>query len=442
MYWRRPLAVSIAACLWLAAGEAIAQAVPPLRGAVDDEAPPPQGLATTTLAIAPVEEAPPIRGRAAVDPYAPTGIETGGIAFYPSLFVGGVVTSNVQQASSDAEADVGLRLRPQVRFESDWVRHAWSGNAGADVVHYADRGDLKTADADIFGAFRLDIRRHTRAEFEAGYVLDQEGLGDSEVPAAAVGFRTDHQAFASASLAHDFGPIETRIGAGAHWNKFGDVKLAGGSREDNADRDYVEWPLSLRATYIDPPAVRPFVQASYLPRRYRHRRDRNGFERSSQGYAAAVGAVVAGDPVWSGDLALTYLWRDYDDPALAGNDVLGLDGSLTWRPSDVTSVALAFETSLDDTIASTEPSERNWFVGVDLVHALRDNLELAAGTGLDIEKTADGTDRTYEARLGIDWRFNPVLSWTAGYDVTWLDAANSRRSYTEHRVSAGLTLRR
>ena len=427
MRWRRPLAVSFAAGLWLASGAALGQQVTQLRPGIDE-----------------AEQAPatPVKRKPTADPYAPTGFRTGGIIFYPSLTVGTVVTSNVRQASSDAQSAIGLRLKPSLRFESDWVRHSWTGDAHYDGVRYLDQKDLTAQQADMFSKFRLDIRRGTRAEFEAGYNLDQTGLADSEIPATAVGRRTEHKIGTAASLIHDFGPLETRIKAGASLKLYDDVKLSGGGSEDNGDRNYATPSLSLRATYTDPPLFKPYLQAEYEPRYYLQKRDRNGLERSSQGLAASAGVMIDRGPVWNGDLAATYLWRDYHDAALKSNSAFGLTGSLIWSPGDLTRIVLAAGTSLVDSVSTTASSNRDWTGRIDFTHELRDNIDVLAGAGVEIEETDAGDDVTYDANLGLEWKLGPSLAWTAGYDVTWLDAAVSGRSYTEHRVSAGLTLSR
>ncbi|MBC8038416.1 MAG: outer membrane beta-barrel protein, partial [Rhizobiales bacterium] len=353
---RRPVAVSFAAILWLAAGGAYGQEVPDLRPSVGE---------MEQVAAAPLKRKP------TVDPHAPVGVRTGGIIAYPSITVGSVVTSNVREASSGAEAAIGSRLQPALRFESDWARHSFTGQALYDRIDYFDHSDLTEQRADIFSKFRLDIRALTRAEFEAAYNLDQSGLADSDVPASAVGFRTEHRINTAAALIHDFGPLETRLKAGAGLQIYDDVKLSGGGREDNADRDYATPSLSLRATYTDPPMLQPYVQAAYDPRYYLRKRDRDGFKRSSQGLGVSAGVVIDRGPFWSGDLAAIYLWRDYDDQALDSNTALGLDGSLMWRPNELTRIVLAFGTSLEDSVSTTSSSNRNWTGRIDLTHGLR-----------------------------------------------------------------------
>jgi hypothetical protein len=416
----------MAAVLWMAAGMAHGQQVTQFRPSIDETEP----------------AQPALKRKRVVEPYAPEGFRAGGFLVYPSLTIGPVFTSNVRQTSSRARSAVGARLQPALRFESDWVRHYWTGEAHYEGVRYLDHEDLNSHQADLFSKFRLDIRRDTRAEFDGAYDLDQTGLANSEIPATAVGYRTEHRLRAAAALIHDFGPIETRFKAGSGLKLYEDVKLSGGGKEDNADRDYANPSLSLRTTYTDPPVFKPYLQAAYEPRHYFRKRDRHGLQRSSQGMAASAGVVFDRGPFWSGDIAATYLWRDYEDAALKNNSVFGLTGSLTWSPDELTRITLATETSLVDAISTTSSSNRDWVGRIDMTRELRDNVALLAGAGVEIEETEIGDDVTYDANLGLAWKLGPSLAWTAGYDVTWLDAATSARSYTEHRVTAGLTLSR
>ena len=440
MDFRRLVHIGIAAAA-LFAGSARAETVPPLRDGIDetvDEPLPP------ALEIKPVEPAAPVRKRRkpVADPYAPSGLRIGSIALYPSVNLGTVYTTNVAKAAKGAADDFGLRLRPALRFQSDWSRHAWSGEASGDLVWYEDRQELNSRQGDISGRYRLDIRHTTRAEFDARYSLDQSGIQDSEVPDTATGNRTDHTLSAAAALIHDFGPLEGRLKAGASRLIFEDVKLSGGGTEDNADRNYVEPALSLRATYTDPPSLKPFIEAAYTPRLHDRTIDRNGLKRDSQGFSASAGITLDRAPFWSGEVALAYLVRDYEDAALRTNQTFGVNADLTWSPTELTAIVFSAATSLGETASASSSGTRNWTFGVRARHALRDNLDLLAGANVEFEKSSSGTDVTLGTSLGLEWELNPSWAWTMGYDGTWFDAATAGGNYDEHRFSVGLTLRR
>ena len=418
----------------------MADSAPPLRGTIDDIV----TLPAPQLAITPLPEPVPVprRKKVPVDPYAPTGIGLGNLSLYPSLNIGTTYTSNVSKAPKGAQGDVGLRVRPALRFDSDWSRHAWSGAASGDWVWYEDQAELDSRKADISTRYRLDIRHHTRAEFDASYSLDQSGIEDSEVPDAAIGNRTDHLASASVAGIHDFGRLEARLKAGAAWRLYEDVELAGGGSEDNSDRDYVEPLLSVRTTYTDPPSLRPFVELAYTPRLHEQTIDRSGLRRDSEGASASLGLTVDHGPIWAGEVAVAYLVRDYRDDSLDTIRALGLDANLNWSPTELTMVILTAATALGETASATSSGTRNWRFGSHLRHAFRDNLDLLAGVDVEFEKHDRGTDVTFDTGVGFEWALNPSWAWTLSYDATWFNSAVAGGDYEEHRFSVGMTIQR
>jgi hypothetical protein len=61
---------------------------------------------------------------------------------------------------------------------------------------------------------------------------------------------------------------------------------------------------------------------------------------------------------------------------------------------------------------------------------------------VEFEKFSGGTDTTLSTNIGVQWQLNPNLAWTAGYDGTWLEAAESGGNYNEQRLMTGIVLRR
>lgn len=396
-----------------------------------------------SLTIAPEEEKAPLKAmRPTRDPYAALGIKLGGMTLYPELETATVYTSNVASSPTAAKSDVGLSLRPSLRFESDWVRHSWTGQASGDFTAYLENDAFDSAQIDAGSKFRLDIRHTTRAEFEASYALGQESSADSEVPDTAVGNRTDHVLAANATIIHDFGGLEGRAKLGLERQIFEDVKLSGGGNEDNSDRNNYTPSLALRLSYTDPPALKPFVELAYAPRFHDEKFDRNGLRRDSQGMTAAVGVALDQGPLWLGEMALVYTMRDYEDSALDTLDAVGINGNLTWSPTDLTSVVMTLATSLDESSSATSSGTKTWSGRIDAAHELRENVTLIGGLGVEFEKYSDGTDTTFSSSIAVEWQINPNLAWTAGYDGTWLEAAASGGNYNEQRLMTGIVLRR
>src|SRR5262245_14739309 len=75
---------------------------------------------------------------------------------------------------------------------------------------------------------------------------------------------------------------------------------------------------------------------------------------SSAPALASLGAVIDGQPLWSGDLALRCELRFYDDPDLDPAGIVGLEGNVIWRPSATTTLALTATSGLSETSIAGE----------------------------------------------------------------------------------------
>ena len=383
---------------------------------------------TDTVAAGPLIR----RINAHTDPYAPTGIGTEGLRLYPSLTAGSIFSSNVNNSAHDPQSDIGLRLRPSLRVESDWSRHALTAGLDGDFVRYASHPAFDTSNLNIFERLRLDARRTTTADINSSYVLEE---GDGTDP-------TEHILNGSLAVTQDFGPMKARAMVADTARFYDDRTRPNGTVEDNGDRDYNEPSLALRTTYNEYGPIRPYVEAAYSSRFHSRELDRHGINRDSTGLAVTAGVELDSGPIWSGDLGLTYLHRNYQSASLGSASVLGPTGSLTWSPTELTKIVMATGTSLDETTSAVTPATRDWIASIDMTYALRDNIDLLAGASLEIEDKGASTDKTYGGKLAVNWQFNPILAWTAAYDLTWLDAGTARAGYVEHRLSAGLTISR
>jgi hypothetical protein len=443
---RREITAVLFAASLAAAGAAIpalAQSFPPLRGTLDQQAgagaeipapaPVVAKLAETKLEIEPLEPPPALpKRRVKTDPYAPLGIGNPGLRLYPSITVGAAYSSNVNNSHDDPQGDAGLLLKPALRLKSDWPRHALTAGLDGDLVYYRDHDQFDTRTLDVFQRLRLDVRRHTTAEIDTRYNIDQPAGEDA----------SEHTLAGSVGVIHDFGPVNATLKGGARAKFFEDTDLAGGGTLDNGDRDYIEPSISVRASYALSGMLRPFIEATYAPRFHHTTPDRNGLDRDSEGYGLIAGVEVAAGPIWTGELGLTYLHRYYEDQNLDAVDALGFSGSLTWSPTELTRIVMATGTAIEEASSTATSATPTWNASVALTHAVRENIDVAASGSIEIEDLGSSFDKTYDASLGVSWKFNPVLAWTAGYDLTWLDAGRPDDSYVEHRIWTGLTVSR
>ncbi len=377
-----------------------------------------------------------------VDPYAPQGIDAGGLRLFPSIAVGAEYTNNVAQSSDDPQSAVGVAVKPGLRLQSDWSRHELTGNVSGDFAFFPkhSENDRRALDAEV--NFRLDIRRTTTVDFNTFYTLDQAGREDSELPDAAVERRTDQAFGVRAALTHNLGAFDAEARTGVAREVFGDVELNDGGIEDNSDRNLIAPTAGLRFTYSDPPMLKPFIDVAVTPRIHDDRRDRNGLKRDSLEAAAQIGVAIDNGPLWSGEVALAYLRRSYSDENLDSASAIGINGNLTWRPTDITSIVLSAGTSLEDATSAAASASKVFTGRIDVTQALRENIDAFAGAGFTLDKASQGTDKTFETTVGVNWQLTPEWAWTASYDATWFRGVTSADSYTEHRILTGIVLRR
>jgi hypothetical protein len=431
-----------------ARGQAIEELRPSdlLEPAQDDiAAEPPAEVAAPARVEPPAEDEEPVIRRRRVppeDPYAPQGMAAGALRLYPVLQSGAILSSNPRQRNGGSKAGLGLRLAPSFRLESDWVRHSLRLNGSAEIIDYPSRDIPVERTANLTLAARIDVRRTTFIDFDANYDYDRTGAEDSEVPDTAEGDRVEHELGGFAALNHTFGRLTLRGRSGARLKLFEDVQLAGGGIEDNADRNYVEPELALRATYETSPALKPFADVAYRPRLHLDTPDRNGFDRDSQGGQLRLGAQFDASPLWSGELAMAYTVRDYDDPALGTIGALGIIGNVVWRPTELTTITASANSSIDETVAAGSGGTRTYEARLEAEHELRENILLVARTGIEFDQRDGPDDLTFDAGIGVTYRFNPWLAWTAGYGFTSFDGGAPQSDYVEHRVTTGIEIRR
>lgn len=411
----------------------------------DAVAPPPPPPVPDYAVISSADDPPPAlrRKRMAVDdPYAALGLRQGGLTYFPTLEIGGVATSNVARVATGADTDVGLRLKPGLRVESGWSRHAFTASASGEFVRYLQEEELSTSGADVQAALRLDVRRGTRLDLESGYTLTSTGASNTEVPDTATGNRLSHEIRGSVGVTHEAGFADLQVKSGLRREMFEDVDLSGGGKEDNSDRNYTELALSLRGTFNRGAVIRPFAEVAYTPRFHDKNVDRNGLRRDSQGLSGTLGLRIDDDPVWTGEVGVTYLVRDYEDPTLKTVDAPGVLANLQWRPTELTQIDLSATLTAGETASAVDSATLTWGAGATLRHALRDNLDLIGAVTFSSAKTTAGTDESYGTRAGLEWKLNPLASWSMFYEGNWYDSAAAGSDYDEHRLLGSIILKR
>lgn len=378
------------------------------------------------------------------DDYQPLGLRAGGFFMFPSVETGLRVTDNVSRQPQGRRDDVGYFVAPSMRLESDWVRHSFSVDASSRHVYYFDNPSEDETDVDIRLRSRIDVRRSTDIALVAGYNLQQEGRGSIDVPGAAAEPPNEHRFDGSATLTHRFNRLEASVGGSAEYNLFEDVSLVGGGTQNNSDRNYTEIEGVLRLGYNVSPKIQPFVSGRYSVRRHDDETDDNGLRRDSDGFKVEVGVRVEASALLFGEVAVGYVRREFDDTALADVDGVTVDATVTWLPTEITTIELTAGTNVEETSAGTLSGAIERSVGVSVSHALRRNLTVAGRALYSIEDFSGGSleEETLLLSAGLTYQFNRMLALTAGYTHEKFTSSIAGSDYFENRFLIGVLVQR
>ena len=419
----------------------------PLDEAYADSAlippPPPGGIPPRVGAQPPADSTRRPAAAPELGPYEPLGLRMGGFLAYPTLEVTGVVSDNVRLTDTQREADVGLRVSPELRLQSNWVRHSYSLTGTGEFIFYADNTDFDETTASVTSDLLLDVRHTTTLGAVATYNMTQTAPASSEVPDAATGKRTDHDMGFAMTLTQRMGRLIGEIGAGVRYVLFDDVTLSGGGVENNSDRNYLEPSARLRLSYEQTPAVRPFAEVSYRPRIHDQRIDRSGLRRDSHGGTVSAGVEFDLSEIWAGEVALRYDVRDFEDSNLETVHSGGIDANVTWRPSRLTTVRLNATSDLAETASANVSAIRRYNGALDVDHALRENVILSANVGLAFsDRIGSRQDELeFDAGVGMSYIIARQIELIARYGFTQFETFRSDSDYYENLFTAGVRFR-
>jgi len=386
---------------------------------------------------------PRIRRTHEADPFAPIGVKVGSFRVFPVIGISSVFTDNARSDHSGKTKDIGLQIAPSIRIQSDWLRHSYTFSASSDHLFYAKSKEVNANTLNTTGTFRLDIRRNTNLTTSANYTLSQTSSASSEVPGTAIGDRRDHEVSFNSALTHRLNRLLATLSAGATWQMFEKVKLSGGGFENNADRAYVEPNVKFRLGYEVSPNITPFAEIGYTPRFHNKKLDRNGLRRDSQGIDAQLGFGFNLSPIWDGEIAATYEHRNFKDPTLSNINAFGLNATINWRPSELTTLSLIASTSIDESSTAGISGTRNIDIALNTTHRFRENITGTLNLGLNYDDFigTSNDDVYYTIQTGIAYALNRKIEWTANYQFTHFNSGTSGSDFTENRLISGFRFR-
>lgn len=326
----------------------------------------------------------------------------GDFAYSANASLGYEYNDNIYATQDDTLSDTVLRASLAGNAASQWQRHVLKAGAGVTAARYVDYGTEDTTDywGGLSGRYDFDVSSNLFGGLSYSRLHEVRGSIDAvsgDEPTlytrgqANVGVKRDIEAV-SLTLAGSLNRLDYRnTPAGA-------VELF------NGDRDRDESSVGLRTSHALSSRWSVFAQLRSDVRDYALRVDDAGYERSSSGYRAGVGARLDLGRRLQGELMLGFLSQEYDDAAFDDIGVPDYQGSLSWFISD------------------------DSHLRVDLVHTLE-------------ETTLPGSPGYLYRQLGMQWRqrFTEAVFGKFGLAYGQVDYQQASIEDDYYDVSAGLT---
>ncbi|HKM88212.1 MAG TPA: outer membrane beta-barrel protein [Xanthobacteraceae bacterium] len=404
--------------------------------------PPPTAPQPNTLVPGTLPQRPlPI---AAGDPYAALGIRAGSFLLLPSLDLTAGYNTNPERVAGSSGSPYFIAA-PELQVRSDWERHSLTADIVGSYTEYA-ANLVPSLNVPYFSSKidgRIDVTRDTQIVVAGRYLLTTDNPGSPNLPAGLAQLPIDTDVGGTLGVIQTFNRLSVSLKGTADRAVYDDSLLTNGELASNADRNFDQYAGILRVGYELDPGLKPFVELEGDQRIHDEQFDRNGLQRDSVGASAKVGAAVDLFGSLTGQMAVGYVERSYQDPTLPNVGGVIADGALLWQATALTSAKLSASSQVYETIVAGASGELSRDVSLQIDHAFRYWLvgTLKGGYGND-NYVGVFTDNRYFVSVGLAYKLTREMQLRTELRQDWLTTAEPGFTYTATTVLLGLRLQR
>jgi len=350
------------------------------------------------------------------------GYKVGSFTVYPEVQAGSFYDDNIYATRTGKVSDWVGTVSPRIAVQSNWSRNALYAEAGTDLTGYWTHGSENTVDWHSLVEGRIDVDRNTRVLLGVGALKEHE---DRASPDAVEGLTPTPywELNGYAGVVHRFGDFNVRVGGAVERLTFGNVEGLHGEI-DNQDRNRNRYTFGVLVRDDAKPGFRPFVEGLGDIRQYDQTTDNFGYQRSSDGYRAGVGALFRLASDVSGQAFVGVMGRYYADPTFKPVIAPAADADVRWQAGENTAIVAFLDRSIEETTLVGSPAYIYTVVGGRLEQALRRDLtgilRLALGHS-NFEQTSRWDNEadmsvglryslTSKVYLGLDYRYTQRVS--------------------------------
>lgn len=379
------------------------------------------------------------------DPYVPLGVHAGSVMLYPAIELIGGYDSNPAR-SSDPKGAWLYTVMPEVRAQSNWSRHELKGELRGSYTGYSPDSSPTLSRPYVNGKVdgRIDVTHDTRIDLGGRLLVSTDNPGSPNLHADLAKLPVFVTVGGTAGLGQRFNRLDVSIKGDVERTVYQESSLTDGTTASNDDRNYNQYGGLLRGGYELSPGLMPFLELGADTRVHDLNTDFSGYQRDSKGLTAKAGAKFELTRLLTGEAAIGYTQRVYQDPRLV--DISGLIGnaSLLWTANALTTVKLTAASSIGESTVPGVSGTLYRDVGLQVDHSFRRWLigSLKLGFGIDDYIGLDRLDKRYSVGAGLTYKLNRTVHIKSELRQDWLRSNVSGADYTASIFLLGLRFQR
>ena len=273
------------------------------------------------------------------DPYAPLGVEAGTFLLYPAIELIGGHDSNPGRTQGGTPSWL-YSIAPELKAQSNWSRHELKADLRGSYDAYSP-DQTPSLNRPYFNGKvdgRIDVSHDTRINLTARDIVSTDNPGSPNLQAGLAKLPLFTTFGGSVGVGQRFNRLEVEVKGDVDRTIYQNSSLTDGTTASNEDRQFNQYGGTLRGSYELTPGVKPLIEFSGDTRVHDLETDFSGFQRNSTGITGKAGSSFELSRLLTGEIALGYTHRKYEDARLSDiNGIVG-DASLIWTASALTTV--------------------------------------------------------------------------------------------------------
>ncbi|MEP7029369.1 MAG: outer membrane beta-barrel protein [Pseudolabrys sp.] len=398
------------------------------------------------------------------DPYAPLGVHAGAFTLFPAIELIGGYDTNPAHVNCVCSPGAGLyTIAPELQVQSNWSRHELKADLRGSYSGYKP-DETPTLSRPYFNGKvdgRVDVTKTTRIDISGRALVSADNPGSPNLQADLAKLPIFTTLGGSFGLGQRFNRFDFSLKGDVERTSYQHSSLTDGTTASNDDRNYNQYGVILRGGYELTPGVTPFVEFDADTRKHDLNSDLSGYQRDSKGMTGKVGTTFELSRLLTGEVALGYTRRNYEDPRL--DPLKGLIGSasLIWTANALTTAKLtASSTVAESTIAGVsgvlsrdiglqvDHSFRRWLIGtaklgfgVDSYHGTDAGVALCDCVVTTPGGTfADRVDKRFYAGLGLTYKLNRSVQVKGEVRHDWMRSNISNNDFNATTFLLGVRI--